>query len=154
MSTSKNRLGLQCKQPFHKDFHIRRLSKWEGGTAPHITCVSWNDATVKAILSPSHQDILSELLIPYHTVNAGRRVPVVEYSMSKSLHRYTTDRQGLLSKCTAIDGDTAKKLLDHGYKQLSKFKRWCPVKVSTDSCVLCHHLHDLDCSSRLFFLLK
>ena len=67
---------------------------------------------------------------------------MVEYSVSKSLHRYTRDRQGLLLKSTAIDGDTAKKLLDHGYKQLSKFKRWCPVKVSIDGQLyLCHHMH-------------
>ena len=76
------------------------------------------------------QDVLSELQIPHHTVSASRRVPVVQYSLGKSLRRYTTDRPGMLAKCTAIDRDTAKKLLDHGYKQLSKFKSWCPVKVS------------------------
>ena len=94
------------------------------------------------------QDVLSELQIPYHTVSASRRVPVVQYSLGKSLHRYTTDRSGLLAKCTAIDRDTAKKLLDHGYKQLSKFKRWCPVKVST-ACIADRAFalqYDLQCS--------
>ena len=62
-------------------------------------------------------------------VNAARRVPVVEYSLNKTLTHFTSDRAGLLSKCTAIDLEMAKKLLDHGYKQLSKFKRWCPVEV-------------------------
>ena len=62
-------------------------------------------------------------------INAGRTIPVVEYSLKKALANFTTYRAGLLSKCTQIDADMAKKLLDHGYKQLSKFKRWCPVEV-------------------------
>ena len=75
------------------------------------------------------QDVLTELQIPYHTVGASRKVEVVQYSLGKALLCYTRDRQGLLSKCTAINADMAKRLLDHGYKQLSTFKRWCPVKV-------------------------
>ena len=70
-----------------------------------------------------------ELQIPYHSVNASRSISVVTYSFNKAIQPYTVDRQGLLSKCTAVTGEMAKKLLDHGYKQLSKFKRWCPVKV-------------------------
>ena len=63
-------------------------------------------------------------------VNAKRQIPVVGYSLRKVLHPYTTDRGGLVTKCTPIDGDTAKKLFDHGYKQLSNFTTWCPVKVN------------------------
>ena len=68
-------------------------------------------------------------------MNAGRTISVVQYSFFKAIHPYTVDRQGLLSKCTRIDGDMAKKLLNHGYKQLSKFKTWCPVEVRM--CVTC-----------------
>ncbi|XP_064400448.1 adenylate kinase 9-like [Halichondria panicea] len=75
------------------------------------------------------QDVLTELQIPCHMINAGRRIPVVQYSFSKAICPYTAERQGLLSKCTSIDGNMAKKLLDQGYKQLSKFKMWCPVKL-------------------------
>lgn len=86
------------------------------------------------------QDVLSELQTPCHTVGASRRIPVVQYSFSKAIRPYTAERQGLLSKCTAINGDMAKKLLDHGYKHLSKFKNWCPVEVCTSLCVLkCNH---------------
>ncbi len=72
-------------------------------------------------------------------VNAGRRIPVVQYSFSKAICPYTAERQGLLSKCTSIDGNMAKKLLDQGYKQLSKFKMWCPVKVRVMYTVLRSH---------------
>ena len=74
-------------------------------------------------------------------VNARRRIPVVLYSLKKVLRPYTIDRGGLLAKCTPINGEMAKKLLDHGYKQLSNFKTWCPVKVSQLSSVIIHHNH-------------
>ncbi len=90
-------------------------------------------------LLSSTQDVLAELQIPCHIVNAGRRVLVVQYSFSKAIRSYTTERQGLLTKCTSIDGSMAKKLLDHGYKQLSRFKMWCPVKVCTVSMTLIEH---------------
>ena len=75
------------------------------------------------------KDVLIELQIPHHVVDARRKLPVVGYSLEKVLRRYTVNRDGLLAKCTPIDGEMAKKLLDHGYKQLSDFKTWCPVKV-------------------------
>ena len=94
------------------------------------------------------QDVLTELQIPAHTVDASRKPGVVLYSLEKALRRYSTERAGLLAKCTPIDGDMAKKLLDHGYKQISKFKRWCPVTVSglrdCGSCIILeHHTHIL-----------
>ena len=76
-----------------------------------------------------NQETFAELQIPFQVVNAAQRIPVVEYSLNKALSPFTSDRQGLLTKCTPIDLEMAKKLLDHGYKQLSKFKRWCPVEV-------------------------
>ena len=77
------------------------------------------------------QDTFAELQIPCVMVNASRRIPVVEYSLKKALDPLTTDRAGLLRKCTPVDMDMAKKLLDHGYKEISAFKRWCPVEVNT-----------------------
>lgn len=81
--------------------------------------------------------MLTELQIPHHVVNAKRQIPVVGYSLNKVLRPYTVDRSGLLAKTTTIDGEIAKKLLDHGYKQLSKFKTWCPVKVKLTKVILC-----------------
>lgn len=87
------------------------------------------------------QDTFVELQIPCTVVNASRKIPVVEYSLKKTLAPFTTHRAGLLSKCTPIDLDMAKKLLDHGYKQLSKFKRWCPVEVQIYMCFfICMYL--------------
>ncbi len=80
------------------------------------------------------QEILTELLIPCQTVSGSRKAPVVLYSIEKAIRSYTANRPGLLAKCTAIDGDMSKKLLDHGYKQLSRFKRWCPVEVGLFTC--------------------
>lgn len=69
-------------------------------------------------------------------VNARRQIPVVLYSLKKALRPYTVDRGGLLAKCTPINGEMAKKLLDHGYKQLSNFKTWCPVKVNQKKAII------------------
>ena len=75
------------------------------------------------------QDVYSELKIPYHTVNACRKLSVVKFSAEKMLLPYNRDREGLLTKCTKVDSDIAKTLLDYGYKFLSTLKKWCPVKV-------------------------
>ena len=86
------------------------------------------------------QDTFAELQIPCTVVNASRKIPVVEYSLKKVLAPYTIHRTGLLSKCTPIDLDMAKKLLDHGYKKMSKFKRWCPVEVHTCTILICMYI--------------
>lgn len=62
-------------------------------------------------------------------INAKRQIPIVLYSLKNELRPYTLDRGGLLAKSTPVNGEMAKTLLDHGYKQLSNFKTWCPVKV-------------------------
>ena len=62
-------------------------------------------------------------------VEAGRKVAVVMYSLCHALSRYTTERNGMLVKCTPITGEVAKKLLVSGYKLSSRFHKWCPVKV-------------------------
>ena len=74
--------------------------------------------------------MLAELQIPCAGVNASRKVPVVDFSIRKALNHLTVDRAGLLRKCTPIDLGMAKKLLNHGYKQISEFKRWCPIEVT------------------------
>lgn len=82
------------------------------------------------------QEVLTELQIPCHFVSADRKIPVVAYSLEKALSRYFKDREGLLTKSSPVDPLTAKILLDHGYKQLSRFGYWCPIKVSiTRPCI-------------------
>lgn len=76
------------------------------------------------------QEVFTELLIPTHSVGAGRREHVVLFSILKTLKGYCSQRSGILSKCTPIGHSTAKALLDHGYKQLSCVKYWCPVQVA------------------------
>ena len=69
--------------------------------------------------------------VPCYSINGCRKPAVVKYSVEKCLVRYTANRQGLLTKCTPINENVAKKLLDNGYKHLSPFKKWCPIKVCT-----------------------
>ena len=75
------------------------------------------------------QDVLSELQIPIIVVDAVKKPLVVEYSVMKRLRKYTIDRLGILSKCTVLTSSEAKILVDSGYLQQSKFKKWCPVTV-------------------------
>jgi len=49
--------------------------------------------------------------------------------MKKALRPFLEDRAGLLTKSIPINMSIARGLLNHGYKQYSKFGRWCPVKV-------------------------
>ena len=85
-------------------------------------------------------------MIPNYTVNGGRKLHVVKYSLRKVLKPYVEDRESLLVKCTPITINIAKGLVNHGYKLMSKFGRWCPVKVSpttssngNNSYIICHN---------------
>ena len=75
------------------------------------------------------QEVLAELQIPFHAIQGTKKPSIVQYCVQKALYRFLFNREGLLTKCTIIDKPVAKKLIDHGYKQLSKFGYWCPVKV-------------------------
>lgn len=77
----------------------------------------------------SLKDVFSELMIDHKIVEAGQKPAIVMYSMHHTLSRYTTERNGILVKCTSITGEEAKKLLVSGYKLASRFHKWCPVKM-------------------------
>ena len=74
-------------------------------------------------------------------------MPVVEFSLKKALKHFTKDRAGLLTKCTPIDLDMAKKLVDHGYRQSSKFKKWCPIEVNVQVLYVSHNKLNIDTRS-------
>ena len=75
------------------------------------------------------QEVFTEFQIPYRVINACRQLSVVKFSVEKCLLPFTDNRDGLLTKCTPVNAEIAKKLLDNGYYSLSPFKKWCPVKV-------------------------
>lgn len=75
------------------------------------------------------QDVFSELQVSFTSVNGCKKPAVVQFCAEKSLLPYTVSREGLLTKCTPVNAEIAKKLLDQGYKYLSPFRKWCPVKV-------------------------
>lgn len=78
------------------------------------------------------QEVFTDLLIPCHAVNACRKPSVVKFTVENFLLPFTENREGLLTKCIPVNANIAKKLLDNGYKYLSPFKKWCPVKLLDD----------------------
>ena len=85
---------------------------------------------LSCVTTISFQEVFVDLQIPFHTIDAFKKPPVVKFLVEKCLLPFTENRNGLLTKCTPVNADIAKTLLDNGYKYLSPFKKWCPVKVT------------------------
>jgi adenylate/nucleoside-diphosphate kinase len=68
-------------------------------------------------------------LIPRYTIEANRKPNIVRYLIKKRLTRFTETRQSLLERVYPVKLKVANKLIDFGFKQLSRFGRWCPVKL-------------------------
>jgi len=85
------------------------------------------------------QERLEEILIPRLVVPAGRKPHIVQYLISKKLHAIVRQRYSMFERVYSVNVHIANKLLDAGYKLLSRFGRWCPV-------VVCHSFihRDLD----------
>lgn len=62
-------------------------------------------------------------------IDAGRRQPIVRYTLSKKLKPMVEYRESMFERVYPISEKLADKMLKSGYKQLSRFGRWCPVKV-------------------------
>ena len=73
---------------------------------------------------------MQEALIPRFKVDGNRRPKIVEHLIAKKLHRFVDHRESLFERVYSVKFKLAIKLIDFGYKQLSRFGRWCPVKVS------------------------
>lgn len=75
------------------------------------------------------RDALQEALIPRFTVESNRKQNIVRYLIKKRIKRFIDFRESLLERVYPIKLKVANKLIDFGYKQLSRFGRWCPVKL-------------------------
>ncbi len=77
----------------------------------------------------SLQDKLEELLIPRIELDAGRKPHIVKYMMNKRLKSVCQFRHSYFERVQPISEKLATKMLQTGYKQPSRFGKWCPVKV-------------------------
>ncbi|CAF0775596.1 unnamed protein product [Brachionus calyciflorus] len=75
------------------------------------------------------KDALQEVLIPRFTVDSNRKPNIVSFLIKKRLKRFIDNRQSLFERVYPIKLRIANKLIDFGYKRLSRFGRWCPIKL-------------------------
>lgn len=68
-------------------------------------------------------------MIPIIEIDAGRRQPIVRYTLNKKLKPMVEYRESMFERVYPISERLAEKMLKSGYKQISRFGRWCPVKV-------------------------
>jgi len=76
------------------------------------------------------QDVFEEFLVPRMDVDASRKARIVQYLIEKNLKRIVENRGSLFDRSQSITSPLAKRMLLQGYKQFSKFGRWCPVQLS------------------------
>ena len=75
------------------------------------------------------QETLEEILIPKLEIDAGRKPHIVRYILNKRLRPYVEFRHSLFERVYTISERLAHRMIQTGYKQPSRFGRWCPVKV-------------------------
>lgn len=69
------------------------------------------------------------MLIPKIDVDSTRKPHIVRYILNKKLKPVVDARQSVFERVYPINEKLALKMLATGYKQPSRFGRWCPVKV-------------------------
>ncbi|KAL8579547.1 hypothetical protein ACOMHN_025500 [Nucella lapillus] len=63
-------------------------------------------------------------------IDAGRKPHIVRYLINKNLKPYIDFRRSIFERVCPIQEKVAQRMLTIGYKQLSRFGRYCPVKLS------------------------
>ena len=77
-------------------------------------------------------------MIPRLAVPGGRKPHIVQYLINKRLQAIVRQRYSLFERVYSVNVNIASKLLDCGYKLLSRFGRWCPVAVCAFASVSRH----------------
>lgn len=90
--------------------------------------------------------------MPRVTVEGGRKPHIVRYTMSKGLKPFIEFRHSMFERVYPINERLANKMLQTGYKQPSKFGRWCPVKVSKFSATIMAKFACIYINSEYFIL--
>jgi len=73
--------------------------------------------------------MIARLMVP-----AGRKPHIVRYLINKRLQAIVQQRYSMFERVYSLSVAMANKLLDTGYKLLSRFGRWCPVAVRLVLC--------------------
>ena len=68
-------------------------------------------------------------MIPKMDIDAGRKPSIVQYVIKKMLRQQVEFRNSMFNRCQSLSPQLAKTMLAQGYKQPSRFGRWCPVQV-------------------------
>jgi len=74
-------------------------------------------------------DQLNEMKIPTSAISASRKLSVIQYLINKKVRPLTEHRASLFQRCYPIGYKNARKLIESGYKNLSAFAYWDPVKL-------------------------
>ena len=77
------------------------------------------------------QEKLEEMLVPRIEVDAGKKTHIVRYIINRQLGPYVNNRDSIFERVSPVTELLASKMIRRGYKQASRFGRWCPVKVSS-----------------------
>eukprot|EP00794_Sanderia_malayensis_P000181 gene181-794_t len=78
----------------------------------------------------SVQEVLDEYMIPRVDIEAGRKANIVQFVVEKNLKPVVENRDSLFDRCQTIHSALAKQIIAQGYKQYSRFGKWCPVQLS------------------------
>jgi len=70
-------------------------------------------------------------LLPFSNVQVegGRKPHIIRYQLSKALKPYMQYRESMFERVYPINEKLADRMIAVGYKQPSRFGRWCPVQV-------------------------
>ena len=68
-------------------------------------------------------------MIPKVDIEAGRKPRIVQFVIEKFLKPVVEYRESLFDHAQPLPSPLAKRMLVQGYKQPSRFGRWCPVQV-------------------------
>ena len=75
--------------------------------------------------------------MPRIIVDAGRKATIVRYTLTKKLKSIVHTRHSIFERIYPISEKLANRMIHMGYKQMSRFGRWCPVRVNiTEKCYL------------------
>jgi len=93
--------------------------------------------TLTNVMTLDLQEKLEEMLVPRIEVDAGKKTHIVRYLINRQLGPYVNNRESIFERVTPINEQLANKMIRRGYKQPSRFGRWCPVKASViQGCVI------------------
>ena len=73
-------------------------------------------------------------------VEGGRKPHIIRYQLSKSLKPHVEYRESMFERVYPINERLADRMIAVGYKQPSRFGRWCPVQVCIEFDCCCSYI--------------